>query len=150
MKNLFVPYEIAKQLKEKGFFNEYCWGAFYFPYNINDVIIEGEPPIQRFSLDSEGLKNQVYHYQMKYLFDCYSPLYQQVIDWFDEKNLLILVNPFETGADGGGTEIYTEIYFEYSIFHRIKMEDLSLDDNSICNTRTGAINKAIEEALKLI
>jgi len=131
MKELFVPYEIAILLKEKGFYNEHSWGAFYSPYNINDVIIENEPKIQRFSLDSESLKNQVYHNQMKYYFDCYSPLYQQAITWLKERHKIYIYEvpyPYEDRT-------------EYHI---------TFNDNGWTDVDVKDINEAIKQALSTI
>ena len=71
MKHLFVPYEIAKKLKEKGF-DEPCLMGFYQITGIGVVLIE--------------------HYKVddKDILMCDAPLYQQAVDWFREKHNLIL------------------------------------------------------------
>lgn len=66
MRHLFVPYEIALQLKEKGF-NEDCFGCYYKD------------------------KTFAYHPDSDVYVD--APLYQQVIDWFREKEIRIFEVP---------------------------------------------------------
>jgi hypothetical protein len=89
MKHLFVPYELALQLKEKGFdepcFGWWCWingtAAHYYPYitnNQNLIDLNNHP------------KN------------CSAPIYQQVISW-----LLKKLNPVYP-------EISIEIFFDGS------------------------------------
>jgi hypothetical protein len=72
MDKLFVNYEIAKQLKEKGF-DEPCFG-YYYPYYYTDRIhFEGSSGIVKSACD-------------KNLALVKAPLYQQVVDWFEEKH----------------------------------------------------------------
>lgn len=64
LEHLFVPYEIALKLKEKGF-KETCFGLY------DDI--------------------KVLHTNKKYVFvedelNIIAPLYQQVVDWFREKH----------------------------------------------------------------
>lgn len=67
MKNLFVPYEIAKQLKEKGF-NDSCFGGYYpFKNTLYLFIYQDE---NEFS-DSKEIVSQ-------------APMYQQVISWLKD------------------------------------------------------------------
>ncbi len=74
MKKQFVTYKIALKLKELGF-NEPCFGYYEVSNKIKDVIrlrfIEHE--------DTNPSK------QPKLSNDCLAPLWQQVIDWFEEK-----------------------------------------------------------------
>ncbi len=73
MKQLFVPYEIAKLLKEKSF-NEPCFAVIY----PDGQIIEQH--FEKLVLIKEEI--------------CYAlPLYQQVIDWFRTKHIKIIESP---------------------------------------------------------
>ena len=69
MKHLFVPYELAVKLKEKGF-DENCFG-FY---------------TENLKLCSANLNN----INRADKFYISAPLYQQVIDWFREKHKIWL------------------------------------------------------------
>lgn len=66
MEHLFVPYDLALKLKEKGF-NECCFG-FFDPLHNGLVIYNDE----RENLNSE----------MSWVS---APLYQQTVDWLREK-----------------------------------------------------------------
>lgn len=127
MEKLFVPYEIALQLKEKGF-NEPCFGVYTFSnlpakrvsgVHINDLTIHGNPSPTS------------------------APLYQQCTDWLREKyNLHIdieqgyyptLWKEFEVEGKNNGAdqiEIKSPIEGYYDYYE--------------------ALNKAIIEALKLV
>ena len=79
MKEQFVTYEIALALKELGF-DEECFAIFYQEKFMNGHI---EPYVW-------NLVNSI-----KTNSDCNSidivtaPLWQQIIDWFDNKNIII-------------------------------------------------------------
>ena len=93
MKHLFVPYEIAKKLKELGF-EEECLGYYdnkILTYSKNDVF-------RNFAT----IKNKL----------ASAPLYQQVIDWLREKKIKVVENP-----KFGGWEIwgkYDDNYIQLS------------------------------------
>lgn len=74
MKHLFVPYELAKLAKEKGF-NEPCLTS-YSKGELNHVFeyANSEKPDDNFISNDE-----VEH-------DVTAPLYQQLVDWFREKH----------------------------------------------------------------
>lgn len=84
IKHLFVPYEIAKQLKEKGF-NEEC----FMVYNSHREGIPGYPTLER-PINYRFLRYDytVYNYHLNKLNTklITAPLYQQVIDWFRVKH----------------------------------------------------------------
>lgn len=67
MKHLFVPYEIALILKQKGF-DEPCLGWWWIN---GDIFYSGDIAVQylKDNASSNG---------------CSAPLYQQVVDWFRE------------------------------------------------------------------
>jgi len=78
MKEQFVPYEIAKQLKDKGF-NESC----LFQYDISGALCD-------FRISKAGgylniAKNKIHNAPY-----ATAPLWQQVIDWFREKHQLLI------------------------------------------------------------
>ncbi len=99
MKYLFVPYEIAKQLKEKGFDIE-CLGY------INE---EGKT----YLFDLKPLANWGLEHNPKYK-GILSPLYQQVIDWLREKSVKIVENPnFEYEIWLRNVEGLYEVKFDY-------------------------------------
>ncbi len=81
MNHLFVPYEIAISLKEKGF-NEPCFAGFFT--NIEGKLLTQLPENEKelfIEINSEQAKPE----------NCARPLYQQVIDWFREKHQIELV-----------------------------------------------------------
>ncbi len=89
MKDLFVPYELAVKLKEKGF-KEKC----IFMYD-------------KLNMLSKDLRtNEQEFYGVNYnssLYCCSAPFWQQVIDWLrEEKNIKVVENP------NGGWEVYCE------------------------------------------
>ena len=135
MKEQFVTYEIALALKELGF-DEECFAIFYQEKFMNGHI---EPYVW-------NLVNSI-----KTNSDCNSidivtaPLWQQVIDWFDNKNIIISIdiNP--------GTLFYrVHLYKRY--YHNpdrliIKEYFLSGEFNNFISkeeAREQAILKAIE------
>lgn len=108
MKNLFAPYEIALQLKEKGF-DESCF-AYYLQEAINlnkkgnktNFVLLSE--LLRGELSGVGTcKNSLFQWlkdndrttgQLYMLSNSITtPLYQQVIDWFWD-NHKILIYPY--------------------------------------------------------
>ena len=64
MKHLFIPYELALQLKEKGF-NEDCFGCYY--------------------------KDKTFAYHPDSDVSVDAPLYQQVIDFIRDKGIVISI-----------------------------------------------------------
>ena len=65
MKNFFIPYEIACELRRKGF-DEECFGRF----------VNGE------LLDYKNHNQDSYHWTNEII---NAPSYQQIIDWFREE-----------------------------------------------------------------
>lgn len=122
MKHLFVPYELALKLKEKGF-DEKCFG-FYRD--------EGNLQFWNITYNCRSNSDCVKIYDSDDGFGCTSPLYQQVIDWFREKhNIFIWVEKGDS-------------FFHAFIKIKNKKERIP------SSTYYEALNKAIEEALKLI
>ena len=103
MKNLFVPYAIAKQLKEKGF-NEPCLGTYLTEKSVREgKLYPAEKDVDVTpEYDEDGYENFVVIKNS----DCKdvpqymsAPTYQQVIDFFAENKIDILtyqVKPLES------------------------------------------------------
>lgn len=81
MKNLFVPYDIALKLKEKGF-DEPC---------IASVDLEGIG-LAINDDKSLGRNSEIEH-------GIYMPLYQQAIDWMERHFIYILIDIETLGSD---------------------------------------------------
>lgn len=132
MKHLFVSCALAIALKEKGF-DEDC-----LAYYTNRYAGKNEHPTPIHQHEGSGIgadKNS--DFTCKY-FIATAPLYQQVIDWFrEEQKIDILPN---ITYDNNGNWYYYRIH-QFGIFKKHSEGDF---DYYI------AINKAIEEALKLI
>ena len=123
MDNLFVSEEIATKLKVKGF-NEPCLG-FYFSglFYFNDGMDDGAEESD-LSINSEILNNFTA-----------APLYAQVVDWFEGKNINIYAlksyGTWRWKLDGGSGNIGFQVGEGYA-------------------TKSEALIKGIDEALKLI
>ena len=101
MNHLFVPYEIALQLKEKGF-DEFCIGLF------NEEGLQYDGEIYSFpfhnSLTKEGAVDPSI---------VAAPLYQQVIDWFREKHNIDILLEITYGSHiskNSGDWFYFTVY----------------------------------------
>lgn len=87
MQNLFVPYPLAKLLKEKGF-DEPCLMVYY---GEGTGLAETGQPMDKLYLPSGFGKMQNSHLRNLPKMEIYlkgqvtAPLYQQVIDWFRDK-----------------------------------------------------------------
>lgn len=146
MERLFVPYNIALKLKEKGF-DEPCLSSYWtedggnntsHPYKEGDLELVSKPNL---------LENIITHPEHwinfsiggEHIADCcvMAPLYQQVIDWFREKHS-IYINVHLTSFDEK-KEIRLYQYVVESLISSKKY-----------NNYYEAFNKAIEKALKLI
>jgi len=78
MKNLFVTYEIAKQLKEKGF-NEPCLAVY-------DITQGNEQTAKLHKHPADCINGDSIHPAA-----ITAPLYQQVIDWLFEKHRICIM-----------------------------------------------------------
>ena len=127
MKEQFVTYEIALSLKELGF-DEECFGFF------------------------DGSRNNKLWYEMpnkgiNYIptYAILAPLWQQVIDWFDNKNIII-------GIDINPGTLFYRVHLYKRYYHNpsrlvIKEYFLSGEFNNFISkeeAREQAILKAIE------
>jgi len=128
--NLFVPYELALLLKEAGF-DLKCLAGY--------------------SKDSKlvFVSTIINYYINEYI---PAPMYQQVTEWFRDKHKLHLdINHFVGNQED-------EIFWDYSISKiGTDVDDkgywkplIDFDSNRDYNSYYEALNKAIEESLKLI
>lgn len=124
MKHLFVPYDIARQLKEKGF-NKECFGIYG---NNKDLILDDE---WLYSTNVETMSETE---------NPTAPLYQQVIDWFREKHGIMVYADYAFENKGKFFGAYCGLNGKYS--------DTEITDKQ--NSYYEALTKAIEAALKLI
>lgn len=122
MKHLFVPYELALKLKEKGF-NEECLSRFF-----GDKLT---------ITTTFGCKNSD-DVPEQFNFKCTAPLYQQVIDWFREKHNRQIEILWRGDVSAFCYKIGTFRYGSHSFSKK------DYDDYYECMT------DAIEETLKLI
>jgi hypothetical protein len=134
LKSLFVTYELALKLKEKGF-DEEC---------LTNWDINGIPHLSKYL--STSVKNSYYSKDNGFNPNvCSAPLYQQVVDWLEsEKNILIDITHnyyFE------GRSINT---WHISITNRYGAVKMSPNDFPDFDTRQEALTKTIEQALTLI
>jgi hypothetical protein len=131
-KHLFVPYEIAMQLKEKGF-NEPCLG-FYSDNIDTDVFIE-------------RIKRQPC---ADHATDCSAPTHEQAIDWLRENHSLsVSVLPYKNSEDKIELCWYYTVTIVgiYDIFCNAESLGASQENYESYNE---ALNEAFEQALKLI
>lgn len=131
MENLFIPYELAVIAKEKGF-NEPCFATF----------VKGE-----FIFFQDERKE---HAANEYLnsIECSAPLYQQITGWFESNHDLIFVPNHRMNGDVK-TYWYCVNKFEKSaagIIHGA----VGMISIGCHRSNNSALNKAIEEAFKLI
>lgn len=126
MKHLFIPYELAVIAKEKGF-NEPCLARYDIDKTISQTNIES---------NSNGFNEQVTNDNL--LVMVASPLYQQIIDWFREKHNVIIYVDARNDLKFKGVRKY--------YIRDIWRENYT---NSF-NNHYEALNKAIEDALKII
>jgi len=122
MKHLFIPYELALIAKEKGY-SEICFGEY-----LNNKLLFIYP--HKPSLWEKYKQKKIA-----------APLYQQIIDWFEQKGIEI------TTTSWIKRETKSEITWFFSVGKLGKPSKYNCDDNE---TKYIALNKAIEEAFKLI
>lgn len=77
MKQLFVPYNLAIKLKEKGF-DERCFEWWYSPTQMSNDLI-----FRQYKSDPDF---------------CEAPIYQQVVDWFREKHNIHICSEFHVNV----------------------------------------------------
>jgi len=120
MEHLFLPYELAIIAKQKGF-NEPCINC----YNADKTLMQDGWYSTKRPCYNDGL-----------IEECSSaPLYQQITDWFREKH------NFNIAILKGEDTITGEFYYCYDGGKHLTKR---------CKGYYEALNKAIEEAFKLI
>ena len=87
MENQFVTYEIALKLKELGF-DEKCV-ASYYTYDIKNFSKGKYDYRGKFEFDYSTEDQYIVNSNETYYVS--APLWQQVIDWFDKKDIHIMV-----------------------------------------------------------
>ena len=128
MKKQFVTYEIALKLKELGF-DEKCFGVYYD--------YKGNYKLCFDSLFSN--KDIIIHTdEHSYCALCLAPLWQQVIDWLDSKNIFIAIIYLKSG------KFFVSINNECDI---PITDDLVFEEYE---NRNQAIQQAILKALEII
>ncbi len=153
--NLFVPYELAVIAKEKGFIEPclyaFCkeggWNKYKGVKEEITIILKTDGnPFGGFFVGKNW--NKVIDTN-KNKIQCSAPLYQQIVDWFSTThNIEIFSNPAFMGVKN--------TTYHPSVFRKIKTElgyeweDDLFSDKPGSYTKKEALNKAIEEAFKLI
>lgn len=151
MNHLFVSYNLALQLKEKGF-DELSQTAFVVRDDLSDYSKPGsvlEEP--------DEYPNWVNYNDYDSL--CSRPLYQQVIDWFREKHN-IEIDYLRYTYSGGIYKGKCYMWFVNQYDEKYNHELAEEDSHWVLNERKGqgydfknpydALIEAIKEALKLI
>lgn len=132
MKNLFVSYEIAKQLKEKGFDELCCASYSTIP---NEHIEDGDHKQHLNFCLYWDLEN---HIKEGYTNTLKAPLYQQAEQWlFKEYNIFIEIKRIKVMADPED-----DLYVYYCEIGNFSSQHYKMPKQ--------ALRKGIEEALKLI
>ena len=144
MKEQFVPYGVAKDLKTKGY-DEPCFGVY--GYNMSGyessssrerlVQIQEISLTEGYNLEFDDLRNS------KIGEDISAPLLQEAIDWFEEKGIMIEVKINQT------------TYPKYCFFITKYTDTLGWEPHQpkerfLYLTRREATIEAIKEANKLI
>ena len=131
MEHLFVSYEIAMQLKGKGF-DENCFAK----YNLKKQIDFFERPQAFYCVNSKSSWfSPIFSSKKTIAKVCTAPTHQQVVDWFRDKHSILI------SVDNDGKE-----YFY--VFTFLKNNDRHILEGF--NSYYEAFNKSIKEALKLI
>ena len=134
--NKFVKYELAILAKEKGF-NEPCLASWIQrPDSIPKLMGCGA-----IWLDTDGLPNNTDYEDIL----CSAPLYQDIVDWFRTTHKISISAKLYADKDGG-LYIPETLYPKFS--HGVAWGNACLNENAM--TYYQALNKAIEEAFKLI
>jgi hypothetical protein len=141
MKDLFIPYELALIAKEKGF-NEFCFGGYFYDREGARLLDWPEHGLMFFGqINSEQTEPE----------NCSAPLFQQIVDWFRNEHKIVL----EMLHGGRHSTDFT--YWGCKIFKPsnglqtyINNPDLTKNNDLQSYSYYEALNKAIEEAFKLI
>lgn len=115
MQHLFVPYELALLAKEKGFY-ERCL-ALYIRGNNLYAALTGDREIGK-----EGFGSMYNNMDNE---DIAAPLYQQLVDWFRKKGIII-----ECPADHT-----SDLKYVIEIHKYLSIKEMKLPKNSEMETR---------------
>lgn len=129
MKNLFVPFDIAVKLKEKGF-KELCFGCY-----------------QNSTQDLSFLRVGINWCENISEFETYAPTYDQVVNWFREKHNIIIEARLDTYSLNAFKNL-GEPCFKFKGFVFCMNTGEYPSENY--ETKEDALMKAITIALKLI
>lgn len=132
MKHLFVPYKLALMLKEKGF-DEPCM-SYYFPDG--GFMEAAEEDDTRFPGDL-----RFYEYSNSEGENIAAPLYQQVIDFLETCGIYIRTYP---------SLLSYPVWWDWELQIKLPYKIISSKDDEQYKNKYEALNKAIEEALKLL
>jgi len=151
MKNLFVPYEIALQLKEKGF-DEECLACFTSKISDNNF--------NQFWYSEQIWDNSDLHPNPRLcrnsdfgnINSCTAPLWQQAVDWFREKHEIEIQQvcriPLKAIEAAQGRLDHLKHKYIFVLYRETANPTISRDIRG--NDFYEVLTKAIEEALKLI
>lgn len=128
MKHLFIPFEIAKQLKDKGF-NEPCFRCYD---NEGYLTTQHDSHIAVYGKHYNDDKREIYS----------APIFQQAIDWFREKHNLHITLKHHTTSQTYG--------FVISGKYKGLIDPEIVNETFSKHTYYEALNQAITEVLKLI
>lgn len=135
MDKLFVPYELAILLKEKGF-NELCFGE-YRQWDGNTPYLQKYQDLDECSTDPADYE---------YTTECKAPLHQQAIDWFrNTLNLHIDISTLNNSLQQ--IKIYKIRKFKDESYQLEEINSIGISCTIFENIKV--YNKAIEEALKI-
>ncbi len=143
MKKLFVPYSLAKQLKQIGF-DVFCLGFYdadgtLFP-NVQEVstcrdILQNEKLYPEYDADDTVF----IEYSTQLTSDIAAPVWEQVIAWFREKHKIVV-------------SVYHEIDFEnlwWSSVNDMKT-DRPIAPNTEFKKYNAALKFAVAQAIKIV
>lgn len=144
MKEQFVPYEIAKDLKAKGY-DQPCFGVY--GYNMSEyesaetrerlVQLQEISLTEEYTLQCEDLRNS------NIGADISAPLLQEAVDWFESKGIMI-----EVGIDQTTYPKYCFYIHKYT--DPWNWEKHQPSEWFLYLTRREATVEAIKEAAKLL
>lgn len=129
MKHLFVPYEIAKILEEKGF-DEKCIAHHVFEQPNNNYV---------FQVGCYFYREVKPNYTL-------APLYQQVVDWFLDKHKIYITEKANTLL----THFSCKVWKSERIGDTANQQGKWTETYPYGLSRYEALDMAIKDALKLI
>ena len=140
MKQLFVPIELARKLKEKGF-DERCFAMYTNRYKFG---LESPVAISQHEGSSiKGDRNSDFKStEFEYVT---APIYQQVTDWLRDKHKIYI----EMLVEGLDDATPNELYYRTFIW-QIGKPKPEVSDDIGCSDYYAILQRTIEEALERI